>query len=197
MTPEARREVIERAGIEVFAERGYHAASVEEIAKRSGISVPVLYDHFASKRELHRRLLARHYAELREIWREHLLGDGPAGERVARTVDAWFGYVESHPYAWRMLFCDTTGQDEAEAIRREMAAQSRALILPMFARERSDLDGAEDLEMAWEAVRAAIQGLALWWREHQHVPRAAIVAVAMDTVWTGLERVQRGEHWRP
>src|SRR5262245_21788657 len=135
LTPEARREVIEAAATEVFAERGYHGAAVGEIAKRSGISIPVLYDHFASKQQLHRHLLERHFAELRAIWLEHLAGDGPAERRIAATVEAWFGYVESSPYAWRMLFADTTGQDEAEEIRRKVADDSRALILPLFARE--------------------------------------------------------------
>ncbi|WP_433241098.1 TetR/AcrR family transcriptional regulator [Streptosporangium sp. CA-135522] len=198
MSPQARREVIERAATEVFAERGYHAASVEEIAKRSGISVPVLYDHFASKQELHRHLLARHYAELRAIWHEHLSGDERPEQRVFRTVDAWFAYVETHPYAWSMLFADTTGQDEAEAIRREVAQESRAMILPLFARVRgADADEMDDetLDLAWEAWRAAIQGMALWWRGHRHVRRERLVAMAMNTLWIGLERVRRGESW--
>src|SRR5207247_8425364 len=67
LTAAARREVIERAATELFAERGFHGASMEEVARRSGVSVPVVYDHFESKRALHRRLLERHYAELREV----------------------------------------------------------------------------------------------------------------------------------
>jgi len=198
MAPEARREVIELAATEVFAERGYRGASVEEIAKRSGVSVPVLYDHFESKQHLHRRLLERHFAELRAIWREHLAEESPMRHRVAGILDTWFGYVESHPYAWRMLFHDTTEHDEAEAVRREVAAESRALILPMFARVRAVADDdSEGLERAWEIVRAAIQGLALWWHEHRHVPRRDVVATAMDTLWIGAERLRRGERWEP
>lgn len=196
LSPEARREVIELAATEVFAERGYHGASVEEIAKRSGISVPVLYDHFSSKQDLHRRLLERHFADLRSIWDEHLGGTRPAEERVAATVDAWFSYVESSPYAWRMLFRDTTGQDETEAIRQDVAERSRALILPLFAREHGSA-ADEDLDMAWEIWRGGIQGLALWWRDHRDVPRERVVATAMDMLWIGLAGVREGRHWRP
>src|SRR5437764_14595568 len=99
---------------------------MEEIARLSGVSVPVVYDHFASKQELHRRLLERHFAELRAVWREHLLRDEPAERRIARAIDAWFAYVETHPYAGRMLFRETTGDPELEAMHRQGAARTRA-----------------------------------------------------------------------
>jgi AcrR family transcriptional regulator len=191
--------VIELAATEVFAERGYHGASMDEIARRSGISAPVLYDHFESKKKLHRALLERHYADLREVWRENLPGDEPADVRIARSIDAWFAYVESHHYAWRMLFADTTGDPEVEAVRREVAGESRAAIRPMLADEpgSENIAGAdtESIDLSWEVMRAVLQGLALWWWEHQHVPREKIVQTAMNAIWVGFERVSRGETW--
>src|SRR5437868_5425701 len=165
LSADARREVIEQAATEVFAERGYHGASIDEIARRSGVSPPVVYDHFDSKQVLHRRLLDRHYAELRQVWRENLPGDAPQEERIARSFDAWFAYIESHPYAARMMFRDTTGDAEAEAIRRDVAAQSRAAIRPLMGEEPGarHIAGAADeesLDMAWEVVRAVLQSLA-------------------------------------
>jgi hypothetical protein len=56
---------------------------------------------------------------------------------------------------------------------------------------------AEAFEMAWEVFRAVLQGLALWWYEHQHIPREQVVATAMNALWIGFERVRRGETWRP
>jgi AcrR family transcriptional regulator len=202
MTAEARRELIEQAASKLFAERGYHGASIDEIARRSGVSPPVVYDHFASKQELHRRLLERHYAELRQVWRDNLPGDEPQEERIARSIDAWFAYIEEHPYAARMMFRDATGDPEVEAIRREVAAQSRDAIRPIMGEEpgAENIAGATDVEsldMAWEVVRAVLQGLALWWYEHPHVPRERIVATAMNSIWMGFERVGRGEVWRP
>ncbi len=214
MTAQARREVIERAATEVFAERGYQGSSMDEIARRSGVSPPVVYDHFSSKQDLHTRLLERHLAELRVVWREHLSGDDPQEKRVARAFDAWFAYVETHPYAWKMLFRDTTGDAEVEAVHREIRAQSRAALLPLLAHElgagslaatrnpaepldRAEPLDSERLEMVWELLRSGLQGLALWWYEHQHIPRARIVETAMNGVWLGLERVRRGETWQP
>jgi len=200
MTASQRREVIEHAASELFSERGYHGASIDEIARRSGVSAPVVYDHFDSKLALHRALLERHYAELRLLWRENLAGDDPAAVRIARSFDAWFAYVQAHPYAWRMLFRDTTGDPEIEAIHRAVQARSRAEVLELLASEAAASTIAGDavtMEMLWELIRAALQGLAQWWYEHQDVPRAQVVATAMNAIWVGFERTSGGELWSP
>jgi AcrR family transcriptional regulator len=201
MTAQARRDVIEQAATEVFAECGYRGASIDEIAKRSGVSPPVVYDHFESKKDLHTRLLERHLAELRLVWREQLSGDDPQEQRIARAFDAWFAYVQTHPYAWKMLFHDTTGEPDVQAVHREIRMQSRAALLPLLAEELGTEDAGEPiddaLEMAWELLRSALQGLALWWQHHQYIPRSQVVATAMSGLWIGLERVRSGEHWQP
>ena len=202
MSAEARREVIERAAAELFAERGYDGASIDEIARRSGVTPPVLYDHFASKSDLYRRLLERHFAELRGVWREHFVGDEPTARRVARSFDAWFAYVEEHPFAGRMLFRDTTGNPQLKAIQEDVAARSRAALTPLFASMpgATDLPGRaadEGLELAWVVMRGVLQGLALWWYDHPDVPRERVVATAVNALWFGFERVQRGETWEP
>jgi AcrR family transcriptional regulator len=191
--------VIEEAASELFAERGYQATSIDELARRSGVTAPVVYDHFASKQDLHRRLLERHFAELRELWREQLRLDDPPERRIPRAIDAWFAYVEAHPYAWRMLFRDTTGEPAVRAIHEEVIAQSRAAVMPLFLRERGIPDigaaDADEIDMGWEAMRAVLQGLALWWYEHRHVPRERVVASAMNAIWIGFDRVRTGEVW--
>jgi AcrR family transcriptional regulator len=202
LTAEARRALIEQAATEVFAERGYRGASMDEIAARSGISVPVLYDHFKSKEDLHRHLLERHFAELRDLWHEHLGGRDPPERRIPRAFDAWFAYVQTHPYAWRMLFRETTGDPEIAATHRAVAEKSRALILPLFASETGTengpgLEGQYASELGWEVMRSVLQGLAMWWYEHPEVPREQVVATAMNALWIGFERVLRGELWQP
>jgi AcrR family transcriptional regulator len=195
-----RREVIELAATEVFAEHGYRGASMGEIARRSGVSAPVLYDHFESKRHLHARLIERHLADLRDVWAENLAGDDPPEERIPRAIDAWFSYVESHPYAWRMLFADTTGDAEVKAAHDAIQDVSRATLVPLLARVPGagglTDDGDEELAlMAVELLRSAIAGLALWWYRHPHIPRKQVVSAVVNALWLGLERVQAGERW--
>jgi AcrR family transcriptional regulator len=201
MRADERREVIELAARDVFAERGYHGSSMEEIARRSGVTPPVVYDHFPSKLALHRRLLERTRDELLEMWRENLSGNEPAERRIPAALDAWARYVEQHPYAPRMFFTETTGDPEIAAIHREVQAEARAALGAILAGEpgAERIAGADpqDLEMAAEVIRAGLTGLAVWWTDHPEVPRERIVATAVNAVWIGLERVQRGEAWRP
>jgi AcrR family transcriptional regulator len=195
-----RRETIEDAATALFAERGYQGASIDEIARRSGVTPPVVYDHFASKQELYRSLLERHFAELRQVWRENFVGADPPGQRVARSFDAWFAYIESHPFAGRMLFRDTTGDPKIEAMHQEVAASSRAAIMGLFA-DQPEVEKVicpeveQGLEMAWIVMRGVLQGLAMWWYEHPRVPRERVVATAMNALWVGWERTQAGEGW--
>jgi AcrR family transcriptional regulator len=196
-----RREVIVRVGTEVFAERGYDGASIDEIARRAGVSAPVVYDHFASKQDLYERLLERTRDELLEVWREHLFTDEPAEVRIPRAIAAWAEYVEGHRYASRMYFRDATGIPAVQAFHRAVHAQGRAALGTILGRERgaantANIAGAADaeaLEMAAEVMRAGLAGLAIWWGEHPHVPRERVVTTAVNVLWVGFERVRAGE----
>lgn len=193
-----RRELLELAATELIAERGYHGAAMGEIARRAGVSVPVVYDHFASKADLYRRLLERHYGDLQRIWIEHLGSGGPTAERLGGAVDAWYAYVEAHPFASRILFRHPTGDAELDAIHRDVAARSRDSLLPMLDREPAvtAADGSPaGVELVWEVFRTTMQGLALWWADHPDVPRGKLVATTMNGLWIGYERVARGETW--
>jgi AcrR family transcriptional regulator len=202
LTAEARRELIEAAATDLFAERGYGGASIEEIARRSGVTPPVVYDHFTSKLDLYRQLLEGHFAQLRAIWRRDFPGNDPLGERVARAVDTWFSYVEQNAGAAKLLFREPSGDPKAEAVHAEVAAGSRAEVMKLFVAEpgAEEVIGAaerEGVEMAWVVLRGVLQGLALWWVEHLEVPRERVVATAMNSLWTGFERATAGEAWTP
>src|SRR5215204_6886209 len=96
-----RRRAILDAGMRMFAERGYERASMREIARSAGITTPVIYDHFSSKRELQTALLGEQEAALRiHQGRERELE--PGADLARALIDDFFSWVESHPYAWRM-----------------------------------------------------------------------------------------------
>jgi AcrR family transcriptional regulator len=200
LSAETRRELIESSASDVFAERGYRGGSIAEIAGRAGVSAPVVYDHFASKEELYRHLLERHFAALRQVWRDNLPGPEPAGERVGRAFDAWFAYVEEHPFAGRLLFREAVADPEVRAIHERVAASSREAVLPLFWEEpwaERVIGTPADigLEMVWVVLRGVLQGLAIWWADHPDVPRQRVVASAMNALWLGLERVSAGDTW--
>ena len=185
LTKEERRELIEQAAIGVFAARGFRSASMDEIAKRSGVSVPVVYDHFASKLDLYKRLLERTRNELLEMWGTHLFGDEPADDRIPRAIDAWARYVESNRDATRMYFREAAGDEEAEAVHKEIRDQARVALGVVLGRIVEEPRAQEQLEMAGEVIRAGLVGLALWWHEHPHVAREQIVETGLEVLWRG------------
>src|ERR671917_607378 len=106
MKREQRRALIEEAASRLIAERGYDAASLEDIAAAAGVSKAVLYDHFASKAELQISLLAESGEALMQFVGERLIAaEGPA-ERYRAAIEAFFEFVETHEFAWRMVFRD-------------------------------------------------------------------------------------------
>jgi AcrR family transcriptional regulator len=199
MSAAERREVIAAAATQVFAEHGYHGASIDEIARRSGVSAPVVYDHFASKGELHRTLLERTRDELLAMWREALAGDDPAEVRIPRSLDTWARYVESHPYAARMYFQEPTGDPESREFHRRIQDEAGSALAVILGSEAGSENIAgsdrQALELAATIMRAGLTGLAIWWSDHPEVPRERIVEAAVNVIWIGFERVRRGERW--
>jgi len=194
MSAAARRDVIERAATRVFAEHGYAGASIDEIARRSEVSPPVVYDHFASKLDLFTRLLEHTRDELLAMWAQELAGEDPTDVRMRRAFDAWARYVESNRFASRMYFLEATGDPQARAAHRAIQAQGRVALAAILGREAAAerIAGGGDpygLEMAAETIRAGLAGLAIWWDEHPHIPRERIVATAMNVLWTGFAQL--------
>ena len=189
-----RRAVIASVGTEVFAERGYDGASIDEIARRAGVSAPVVYDHFASKRDLYERLVEQTRDELLGVWREHLTSAEAASVRIPRAIAAWAGYVEEHRDASRMYFRDATALPEpVRAFHLGIHAQGRVALGAILGRERgaANIAGPDDqaLELAAEIMRAGLGGLAMLWAEHPDIPCERIVTAAVNVLWVGFEQV--------
>ncbi|HEY3018649.1 MAG TPA: TetR/AcrR family transcriptional regulator [Solirubrobacteraceae bacterium] len=184
LPPDERRALIEDAAARLFADRGYAATRLEDIAAAAGVTKPILYRHYDNKKALHLELLAKHRDGLLEQLAAHAVAEGPFAERLPVIIDAWYAYVEEHPYAWRLLFRDTTGDPEIQAFHRELQAGARRLIMALLEGEPEIAVTGAELEPLAEAVRSATTGLALWWLDHPGVERAQLVAV--------LTRVMRG-----
>src|SRR2546423_11806250 len=102
MSSQERREQLIRVGREVFAERGYEATSIEEIAERAEITKPLVYEHFGGKEGLHAVIIDREVQDLLGRLRDALQADHP---RVAleQVVEAFLAYVEEEQAGFRVL----------------------------------------------------------------------------------------------
>src|SRR4051812_2948452 len=199
LSAEERREHILRAGMEVFAERGYQEASMVEIARVAGITPAVIYDHFASKAELQITLLERQTEELLAFVASAVAGDfDDMAARFRAGVDAFFGFVEEHPYAWRMLFRDPPTDPAILSTYRRIHQQATAGIA-LFLRASAPpelLRGAAPdaaREILGEMLKMAQNGLGFWWYEPRAVPRRELVDRVLEFCWLGFERIAAGE----
>src|SRR3954447_22538098 len=122
-----RRRRIERAAGRLFAERGYAGTRLEDIAAAAGVTKPVLYRHFDSKKALYLALLERHRDDLPRFF-ERVPADLSFDERVKAILETWFDYVTEHGYAWRMLFRDAGGDEEIRAFRQANYDRARDVL---------------------------------------------------------------------
>ena len=100
----ARRRQLLGAAQKVFVSQGYHAAAMDEIAERAGVSTPVLYQHFPSKLDLYLALLDQHVDVLGEQVRTALNSTRDNRERVTACIAAYFDFVDDESGAFRLVF---------------------------------------------------------------------------------------------
>src|SRR2546429_2934924 len=104
MPRSARRKQLLAAAQEVFVANGYHAAAMDDIAERAGVSKPVLYQHFPGKLDLYLALLDESVDTLVETVRDALRSNPDPKQRVAATFGAYFEYVGGKGQAYRLVF---------------------------------------------------------------------------------------------
>lgn len=175
----------------VFAERGFRAASMEEIAERAGVTKPILYDHFGSKdglmgaciRRAGTRLLAQIAAAVEGV-------EGPAAVLEAGFT-GFFSFIETNGEGWFMLIGESAvmGQaaDALEAIRRDQAAFVAQRLAAEF-----PVASAAQLEAIAEAIIGACERVALWRRHRPGVSAGDAARSLMLLVWGGLASLARG-----
>jgi AcrR family transcriptional regulator len=181
LTAAERRERILAAAQEVFAQRGYHGSSLDDIAKASGTSKALIYEHFDSKRELHEVLINDHASELARRFSANAAAGLEGAERLRAGIDVFFAWVQERREAWRALFRDAADPELAPLIDRLQAQAGRAIVALVPG------DDDQQVEMYAQIVSGACQALANWWNEHPDVPRAVLVDRAMEVVWDGLK----------
>jgi AcrR family transcriptional regulator len=189
-----RRERILGAAQEVFAQRGYHGSSLDDIAKASGTSKALIYEHFESKQQLHELLIEEHAGELARRFTANAAAGLVGEERLRAGIDVFFAWVEERREAWRALFRDAADPELAPLIDRLQAQATGAIValVPGGGAAGEHGVGEQAVEMYAQITSGACQALANWWAEHPDVPRSVLVDRVMDVVWAGMSRLQAG-----
>lgn len=202
MSAADRRQAILDAALDAFADSGFHETSLDDVARRAGISKALIYEHFDSKQGLFDALLETYVGELMERVMTSVATANDAEERLQAGLDGFLSFVEERRGAWRLLIrhsadagITTTFErlfDEiAEAIGALMAQEVPATASP---------EGIE-FDMAVAAIArqllGSIRAIADWWDEHREITRQQILVMVMEFSWVGMQRVASGESWPP
>ena len=178
---------------ELFAERGFHGASMDELAKRAGVSKPVIYDHFGSKEQLFATCVRRTGEALAEQVATAVRKESDPRARLRAGSIAYFRFLEQQLQAWAVLFAEEEARDarfaaEASRIRRRQSD----LMISLMAETSGTAPGHQGrarLEAMTLAIAGAYESLSLWWREHPEVPPEELADWLLDLIWPGLEQL--------
>ncbi|MDP9073294.1 MAG: TetR/AcrR family transcriptional regulator [Actinomycetota bacterium] len=117
--PRRRRQLLDVA-VSVFADKGFHATSMDEVAEAAGVTKPVLYQHFSSKRQLYLELLEEVGSRLVEAVTTAVGAANSPRRQVEAGFGAYFQFVGRQTSAFRLLFGSGSRRDEEfnDAVRR-------------------------------------------------------------------------------
>lgn len=189
----ARRERIEAAAVEVFAERGYDATSVAGIATAAGVTRTVLYDHFRSKRELYLQVLASQNEAMLAGVGAGITGAGHGEDRLRATVAAYLSFTRERPASRRLLVDPVpTGDSELDrvikAYRTARTQAVAAMLAPDLARS-GVRPGSTEAAVLVELLITGVDGVARWWLDHPATSLDDVTDVAARLLWHGLPRL--------
>jgi AcrR family transcriptional regulator len=172
--------------MEVFVAHGYHAAAMDEIADRAGVSKPVLYQHFPGKHELYLALLDESLDRLVEAVAVALRSTTDNAQRVAATFAVYFEYVAEPTGTFRLVFesdltSEPTVRERLDAAERRCADMISAVIM-------SDTGLADDeAHLLSIGMIGMVQVSARYWLAALGtIPREAAEQLVGRLAWRGI-----------
>ncbi|MEV7088391.1 TetR/AcrR family transcriptional regulator [Streptomyces sp. NPDC093085] len=189
MTGAERREQLLDIGRTVFAEKGFEATSVEEIAAKAGVSKPVVYEHFGGKEGLYAVVVDREMRQLLDMVTSALTAGHPR-ELLEQAAFALLDYIERYTDGFRIL------------VRDSPVAQSTgtfASLISDIATQVEDILGMEFKNRGFDPKLAPLYAQALvgmvaltgqWWVDARRPKKSEVAAHLVNLAWHGLENLE-------
>ena len=183
-----RREQLLDVALQVFGDLGFHPASMNDVAEAAGVTKPVLYQHFRSKRELYKQVLTDVGDHLLDAITKATAAARSPHEQVELGFVAYFRFVEANEAAFRVLFGGGTRRDE------EFAAQV-AIVEGAIAEAIAALIDVEELtvdqrrQLAHGLVGLAEGSSRLWMDGGAKEPAEDVARLMANLAWRGLRDI--------
>jgi AcrR family transcriptional regulator len=185
MSGQERREQLLAVGRKLFAEKGFEAVSVEEIASTAKVSKPVVYEHFGGKEGLYAVLVDREMNYLLNSFEKALTGSNPR-LLLEQAGMALFDYIDEYPDGFRILVRDspmaqTTGTFASLIV--DVATRVEHLLADEFAAHKMDKKLAR---MYSQMLVGMVALTGQWWLDVRKPKKDEVVAHLVNLAWNGL-----------
>ena len=181
-----RRAQLLIAALEVFTVAGYHSAAMDEIADRANVSKPVLYQHFPSKLDLYLAVLDMHIDSLVFAIQKAIASNRENSSRVAATVEAYFGFIDSEGEAFRLLFeSDMSLEPQVRERLNRMTYDCAAAVSAVISIDTGL--GKEESMMLSVGIIGTVQTAARHWLDRDgKIDRKRATELVMNLIWRGI-----------
>ena len=181
-----RRAQLLVAALEVFTAAGYHSAAMDEIADRANVSKPVLYQNFPSKLELYLAVLDLHIDSLVFAIQKAIASNRENASRVAATVEAYFGFIDSEGEAFRLLFeSDMNLEPQVRERLNRMTYDCAAAVSAVISIDTGL--GKEESMMLAVGIIGTVQTTARHWLDRDgKIDRQRATELVMNLIWRGI-----------
>jgi AcrR family transcriptional regulator len=187
------------AAVRAFSRRGFHAASMDEIAEDAGISKPMLYAYLGSKESLFIACVHREGTRMMEAIVAVVEPGLSPDEQLWRGLRAFFGFVGAHRDGWSVLYRQARGEQrfagELAAIRARMVEAVAGMLRRAVREQGRDIRDSE-LEVVAYALVGASESLADRLADHPDEEPDRTASRMMNVAWLGAGQLLRGDVWR-
>ena len=191
MPRKARRAQLLESALEVFVAQGYHAAAMDDIAIRAGVSKPVLYQHFPGKLDLYLALLDSSCDQIIANCRLALDSTSDNKLRVGATMTAFYDYVATDTGAFRLVFeSDLTNEPAVREHVERVTSECAAMIAEVI-HEDTGLPGEASHLLAVALVGMAQVSARYWLADASTIPRNDAAALIAGLAWRGIRGYPR------
>ncbi|AEV81616.1 TetR family transcriptional regulator [Actinoplanes sp. SE50] len=182
----ARRKQLLAAAQQIFVAHGYHAAAMDDIAERAGVSKPVLYQHFPGKLELYLALLDTHCDAIIAKVRGALEATPDNKERVKGAVRAYFDFMDHESEAFRLVFESDLRNDPQ--VRQRVERVEQGCIVALTETIISDTGLRPDQAQLLASGLAGASGAAAqyWLANGRRTPKAEAESLVAALIWRGI-----------
>ena len=186
-----RRNQLVEVGRAVFAEKGFEAASVEEIADRAGISKPVVYEHFGGKEGLYAVIVDREFEYVVDRITA-AIAEGSPRARVEAAALALITYAQDRRDGFDVLVHDAPTSSGYSNLLSEVASRVDTLMEEqLLAAGYGPEYSAALAPLHSQALVGMVSFVAQWWREHPTMSPEETAAHVAALAWMGLRHLPK------